>query len=1054
MVWMSAPAGSGKTTLVASYLDARKLPCIWYQLDAGDADPATFFYYLGLAAKKAAPRHKKPLPLLTPEYLMSVKIFSKRYFEELCARLKTPFVLVFDNYHEVAQESTHHEIFLEGLTALPEGVRVVVISRTEPPQQFASLLAAQRLTILGWGELKLAPEESKGIIRTEGGLTLTPAAIEQLHEKAHGWAAGLILMAKSAQYGKGPAPGDPERRAPEEVFDYFANELFDRAEPQIRDFLLKTAFLPKITIGAASKLTGFREAERVLTQLYHDNYFTEKRYQPEMIYQYHPLFRQFLLDRGREEYEPAAITRLQSAAAEILEGSGQVEAAAELHIAGADWARLSRLALRRAQSLCAQGRAKTLESWLSRVPDAMKVENPRLLFWEGTCRMPYDLRKSRDILEQAYKIFKHRKDIAGIYLAWSGIINTFVYEWSDFTPLDRWIEEMERQLREFPKFPSPEVEAHVTAGMFCALMYRQPHHPELPRWRERVQTLILQSTDDLQKMTLGSHLVLYYTWWSGEQAKAAALIEALRPRGDDSSIGALPGIVWRAIEAACYWMTGENKRCLNSVRTGLETADKTGVHLWDFMLHAQASFGTLTAGDLSSASDHLRAMEFIWGTNRRLDISHYHYHLGWEAMCHAGFLPAKEHFETSIKIAGEAGVPLIHAFACMALAEVLIELGSYEEAHDILKRVRATGARMGSKTIEYQNLWIESYRCLKQGDRKGAIEYLIGHLAVGREDGILNHAGWRASVMAPLYVKALEAGIEVEHVHRLIRTRSLLPEPSSPAPDNWPWPYRISTLGTFSMVKDDKPLSLPAKTPKKPLELLKALIAFGGRDVSEELLTDALWPDASGDAAHSSFTTTLQRLRQLLGNEKVIVVQDGRVSIDQRSVWVDGWAFERLLGEAEKGGGGGGETEKGRRGEGKKKFLSPIHPVTLSPSHGVIERAIALYTGHFLAGEEGKPWTVSYRERLKIKFLRAVGLLGAEHERSGKYAKAVEVYQRGLEVDDLAEEFYRRLMTCYLNMGRRADAVREYERCRRVLKASLGVEPGSETTAIYRKIAG
>ena len=68
---------------------------------------------------------------------------------------------------------------------------------------------------------------------------------------------GSSSWRKSAQYGKGPAPGDPERRAPEEVFDYFANELFDRAEPQIRDFLLKTAFLPKITIGAASKADRF-----------------------------------------------------------------------------------------------------------------------------------------------------------------------------------------------------------------------------------------------------------------------------------------------------------------------------------------------------------------------------------------------------------------------------------------------------------------------------------------------------------------------------------------------------------------------------------------------------------------------------------------------------------------------------------------------------------------------------------------------------------------------------------------------------------------------------
>lgn len=89
ILWVSAPGGAGKSTLVASYLDARELACIWYQCDEGDADLATFFYYMGLAAKKAAPRYKKQLPLLTPEYLAGVPAFTRRYFELLCSRVKT-----------------------------------------------------------------------------------------------------------------------------------------------------------------------------------------------------------------------------------------------------------------------------------------------------------------------------------------------------------------------------------------------------------------------------------------------------------------------------------------------------------------------------------------------------------------------------------------------------------------------------------------------------------------------------------------------------------------------------------------------------------------------------------------------------------------------------------------------------------------------------------------------------------------------------------------------------------------------------------------------------
>ena len=90
VIWVSGPPGCGKTTLVASYLQTCKIPCLWFQLDEGDADPATFFYYLGQAAARASPRKRKTLPLLTPEYFQDIPTFTRRYFEELYSRLIPP----------------------------------------------------------------------------------------------------------------------------------------------------------------------------------------------------------------------------------------------------------------------------------------------------------------------------------------------------------------------------------------------------------------------------------------------------------------------------------------------------------------------------------------------------------------------------------------------------------------------------------------------------------------------------------------------------------------------------------------------------------------------------------------------------------------------------------------------------------------------------------------------------------------------------------------------------------------------------------------------------
>jgi LuxR family maltose regulon positive regulatory protein len=100
-VWIVGPPGAGKTTLVVSYLQVRELTCLWYQVDSGDADPASF-YYLAQALPQARAARREPLRLLTPEYPADLPGFTRRFFRALYVRLPPGAVLVLDNFQEAA----------------------------------------------------------------------------------------------------------------------------------------------------------------------------------------------------------------------------------------------------------------------------------------------------------------------------------------------------------------------------------------------------------------------------------------------------------------------------------------------------------------------------------------------------------------------------------------------------------------------------------------------------------------------------------------------------------------------------------------------------------------------------------------------------------------------------------------------------------------------------------------------------------------------------------------------------------------------------------------
>jgi LuxR family maltose regulon positive regulatory protein len=1006
---VSGPPGAGKTTLVATYVAVREIPCLWYQVDPTDQDPATLFAYLAQAATKLQNGDATPLPRFTPEFAFGLAAFARRYFRELYARLDPPFLLVFDNYQDVPEDSTLHEIVRDACLELPTGGHAILVSRRSSPRAVARLIANGKMTGIDWDELQLRDEEAREIAALHGR-ELSLAAAADLNKRVGAWAAGLRLMLNQKHQKHETLPDSPGPV----VFDYFAEEVFRGFDATDRAILMRTALFPRMTAAMVDSLTGTSRAGTLLKHLAKQGYFTVEHGDRPSTYQFHPLFRQFLQNQVERSLSAEELLALREQAGMLLEASGQLEdAVALLQEAGA-WDELAQIILKHAAQLLTQGRQRTLEEWLRALPREKLESDPWLLYWLGACLVLCDPVASRPLFERAYMVFKNREESAGLLLSWAGAVDSIFHFYGELADLDPWITELDKRMEADPTMPSQEIEARVAFSMFVALSFRQPNHPQIALWSEKVKRLAAATPSPNFRTLLLLHLATHWIW-RGKLSDAKVQLNELNAfsetRFDDSPLTA---VIFPLVEATYALHAGLHEVCKRAIERGLRASERAGIHIWDpvFLGHAVAI--CISSNDIAGSDNYLQRMGSAIDQRRYTEVSRYHGFLAWQALARHQERSALRHAETAVELMNKSGLPYFTACENLDAGLIFYLCGKPEQAEEFLTQARAIGKQIENEMVEWMYLLYAAALRFSLHDET-ALSLLRSGMNLGSRHGYVHFFFWPRDVIAFLCAKALEYGIEREYARRLITHHKLEPPTHARVSDFWPWPLKIYTLGRFSVVKDDQAVRFEVKTQQTPLKLLKAIIALGGRDVSEHRLVDLLWPEAEGDAGMQALSTTLFRLRKLIGSE-MVKRQEGCLTLNPQLCWVDCWAFERLAGES-----------------AGANSLDRFHQLS------------RLYQRPFLSEEDDGRWAAPMQERLHVKMVDYIANLARSLRAAGRYDDVISVLRRGLEIDDLVEEFHRGLIHSFKTLGREGEAMAAYRRCQRILSSRLGVAPSAET---------
>jgi LuxR family transcriptional regulator, maltose regulon positive regulatory protein len=376
---ISAPAGFGKTTLISAWLQQSQRPAAWFSLDQSDNDPIRFWRYVIAAVQTIdANRGATALAMLIAPQLPPLESIATALINDLAA-FPHPIVFVIDDYHVVTDLSIHTSLdfFLDHV---PPQLHIALTTREDPPLSLPRRRARQQLTEVRAADLRFTLSEATELLNSIMQLRLASADIAALEQRTEGWAVGLQLAALSLQ-GRSDQHDFIRAFAGDDryIADYLLEEVIQRQPSTVQDFLLKTAFLPRLNAALCDTVLDRRDSRSVLTDLDRANLFIVPLDNRREWFRYHHLFGDLLRQRLSEAIGEAELIGLYQTASVWFEQHDLIDEAIRLALGAHDFDRAARLLMRHVDWLFKHSELQTLAEYVGALPAAFAAQHIYLL---------------------------------------------------------------------------------------------------------------------------------------------------------------------------------------------------------------------------------------------------------------------------------------------------------------------------------------------------------------------------------------------------------------------------------------------------------------------------------------------------------------------------------------------------------------------------------------------------------------------------------------------------------------------------------------------------